>query len=110
MFEDSGVFDLFFDILETLTPSIMLFIMFFNKHKNILKLIGLFLFTLRIIYKMNVLNLKDEKVSLNYKLISNIINILIIKYIVIKEFIINKKKNKKLDERKKINKKRQSKL
>ena len=101
MFEDSGVFDLFFDILETLTPSIMLFIMFFNKHKNILKLIGLFLFTLRIIYKMNVLNLKDEKVSLNYKLISNIINILIIKYIVIKEFIINKK-NKKLDKEKKI--------
>ena len=88
MFEDSGVFDLFFDIFETLTPSVVLFIMFLNKHKNILKLIVLFLFTLRIIYKMNVLNLKDEKVSLNYKLISNIINILIIKYIVIKEFIV----------------------
>jgi len=101
MFEDSGVFDLFFDIFETLTPSVVLFIMFLNKHKNILKLIVLFLFTLRIIYKMNVLNLKDEKVSLNYKLISNIINILIIKYIVIKEFIINKKKNKKLDKEKK---------
>ena len=101
MFEDSGVFDLFFDIFETLTPSVVLFIMFLNKHKNILKLIVLFLFTLRIIYKMNVLNLKDEKVSLNYKLISNIINILIIKYIVIKEFIINKKKNKKIEKEKK---------
>jgi len=101
MFEDSGVFDLFFDIFETLTPSVVLFIMFLNKHKNILKLIVLFLFTLRIIYKMNVLNLKYKKVSLNYKLISNIINILIIKYIVIKEFIINKKKNKKLDKEKK---------
>ena len=99
MFEDSGVFDLFFDIFETLTPSVVLFIMFFSKHKNILKLIVLFLFTLRIIYKINVLNLKDEKVSLNYKLITNIINILIIKYLVIKEFIIDKKKDKDDDKK-----------
>ena len=96
MFKDSGTFDLIIDIFENLIPTIFSNIIdLFKKYKNILKFIILLLFTIRIIYRIYVLEIKEEKVNLHYKLASSIFNLLIVKYILIKELIEKKNKKKK---------------
>ena len=96
MFKDSGTFDLVIDIFENLIPTIFSNIIdLFQKYKNILKFIILLIFTIRIIYRIYVLEIKEEKVNLHYKLASSVFNLLIVKYVIIKELIDkNDKKNK----------------
>ena len=89
---DSGAFDQITDSLETLIPSIFNFISsnvipFFKKYKYHLKLFILILLAGRVFYRMKILNIKEETVKLEYKFIGQIINIVIVFYLIFKNSI-----------------------
>ncbi len=93
MFKDSGLFDTILDVFENLIPTIFSNIIdSLKKNKNILKFIVLLGFTIRIVYRIYFLNIKEETVNLHYKLISSIFNLIVIKYIIIKDILKKKKK------------------
>mgnify|MGYP001233032916 CR=1 FL=1 len=93
MFKDSGLFDTILDVFENLIPTIFSNILdSLKKNKNILKFIVLLGFTIRIVYRIYFLNIKEETVNLHYKLISSIFNLIVIKYIIIKDILKKKKK------------------
>ena len=89
---DSGAFDQITDSLETLIPSLFNFVSsnvipFFKKYKYHIKLLILLLLAGRVFYRMKVLNIKEETVNLQYKFIGQIINIVIVFYLIFKNSI-----------------------
>jgi hypothetical protein len=89
--QDFGIFDQIVDSIETLIPTIINFVnnttifKFIKKHKSIIKLILMILISFRVFYRIQILNIKEESVNLHYKLIGNVVNIVILVYTIISE-------------------------
>lgn len=93
MFEDSGFFDQLIDLFDCIIPTVFTIVIpFFKENKNFFKLMFVLILAIRMIYRVLFMDLKEEKINLNLKLISYIVNISIIIYFIISDHIKNNKK------------------
>lgn len=96
MFEDSGFFDQLIDLFDCIIPTVFTIVIpFFKKNKNFFKLMFVLILSIRMLYRVLFMDLKEEKINLNLKLISYIVNIGIITYFIISDHIKSNKEEEK---------------
>ena len=95
IFGDDNIVDNIFDIFDSTMPSFFaLSVNFYNDYKYYIKLLIVLAFTTRILYRLFYLNITKTTSDLRFKLISNIVNIIILIYCIYSE------SNEKVDEEK----------
>ena len=95
IFGDDSIVDNIFDIFDSTMPSFFaLSVNFYNDYKYYIKLLIVLVFTTRVLYRLFYLNITKTTSDLRFKLISNIVNIIILIYCIYSE------SNEKVDEEK----------